>query len=301
MSSPKEIIYHLSFSAPPYFVDQYEKCLAKVSIRIRSNPSQPSSTKFWDLYTAHASLKSPEEAAKYVYTIFTGLGWEGLANLKVFLKEDKDIDGQVVNTLKHIAGNFEPVLYKLLDKLDGCLGNYQLRRYTIAVTVLAGLYKIRHDKTFLGLFTIVKENLGTHPLAVAFTVSVLERSSWGDTRSLKPFASPNFDLNRQYPVVDLCLTVSRYYNRMSDEDFICAKIYTSVVHLNHYNVEDLSQDEFVLKLLERGIISVGDVSKIEDRVRYPTFFREYIKRHSGEYYAHHYVMAIAYKACLLSN
>ena len=177
MSSPKEIIYHLSFSAPPYFVDQYEKCLAKVSIRIRSNPSQPSSTKFWDLYTAHASLKSPEEAAKYVYTIFTGLGWEGLANLKVFLKEDKDIDGQVVNTLKHIAGNFEPVLYKLLDKLDGCLGNYQLRRYTIAVTVLAGLYKIRHDKTFLGLFTIVKENLGTHPLAVAFTVSVLERSS----------------------------------------------------------------------------------------------------------------------------
>ena len=46
-----------------------------------------------------------------------------------------------------------------------------------------------------------------------------------------------------------------------------------------------------MKLLEHGIISVGDVQEIEDRVRYPTFFREYKKRHSGEYYAHHYVMA----------
>lgn len=291
MSSPEEIIYHLSFSAPPYFVDQYEKCLTKVAIRIRSNPSQPSSTKFWDLYTAHTSLKSPEEAAKYVYTIFTGLGWEGLANLKVFLKEDKDIDGQVVNTLKHI-GNFEPVLYKLLAKLDGRLGNYQLRRYTMAVTVLAGLDKIRHDRTFFDLFTIVKDNLGTHPLAVAFTISVLERSGWGDTRSLKPFASPNFDLNRQYPVVDLCLTVADYYGNMTDRDFSSAKTFTSAVHLNHYNVADLSRDEFVMKLLERGIISVGDVSKIEDRERYPIFFREYKRRHSSEYYAHHWYIVM---------
>ena len=60
---------------------------------------------------------------------------------------------------------------------------------------------------------------------------------------------------------------------MSDRDFTNAKIYTSAVHLYNYNVSDLSQVDFILKLNDTDIIKVGDVPLIEDNVRYPVLQR----------------------------
>ena len=48
------------------------------------------------------------------------------------------------------------------------------------------------------------------------------------------------------------------------------RLFTSAVYLN---VNDLSRVDFVLKLNDAGIFKVGDVSLIEDKIRYPFSLR----------------------------
>ena len=288
-SSPSEIVLNLSHSLPLYFMEQYERLLAIINIKLPPNPSRVPSMRFWSLFEAHKSHKlSPQESSEravtravtYMYKIFTQLGLGEIPELKAFAKDDVEIDTLVIDELKNIK-EFQIALYKALNNLQGQLGPYQLERYRLSVTVAVGLDKIPLNHPFYDLFQSLSKHLASDPHAVAFTISVLERSGWGDTRSLKPFASQNFDLNIKCPVIDLCLTVADYYGNMSDRDFSSAKIYTSAVYLNNDNVSNLSRVDFTLLLLERDKISVGDVSKIEDERRYPIFFKDYKKRCIG--------------------
>lgn len=257
----------LSLSLPPYFIKKYKHLLGIMNI-VPPNP-KPS---FYDLYHAHASKTSPEEAVTYAYNILVGLGWGKVDNLQEFANENVEIDANLTTELNGTE-KFVPTLYGNLRTLGRQLGDYQLDRYHMAVVIVPG--NVPSEKTFVNDFNILKAKLASYSDAVAFTISILERSGWGDTKELKQFASPNFDLNAIFPVVDLCLTVADYYGNMSDRDFSSAKIYMSAVHLNNHNVSNLSRVDFTLLLLERDIISVGDVSKVEDKTRYPVFFREY--------------------------
>ena len=261
----------LSLSLPLYFIKKYKHLLGIMNIVPPPNP-KPS---FYDLYHAHASQTSPEEAVTYANNILVGLGWEKVDNLHEFANENVEIDANLTTELNGTE-KFVPTLYGNLRTLGGQLGDYQLDRYHMAVVIVPE--NVPSEKTFVNDFDILKAKLGSLPDAVAFTIKVLERSGWGDTKKLKPFALPNFDLNKCYPDVDLCLTVADYYSNMSDRDFSSAKTYMSAVHLNNHNVSNLSRVDFTLLLLERDIISVGDVSKVEDEKRYPVFFREYKKR-----------------------
>ena len=264
---------------PPYFVEQYERFLAGISITLSPRANETAVSRFLDIYSAHARQKTPEEAITYVYAILEALGWEELDDLRRFVNRSVVIDTSMNEELKRFQ-KFEAV-YKVMGILGLQLGDNQLSHYRLAVTVLSVLERVTPDKSFVEIFTILRQKLTLYPLAVAFTIKVLERSGWGDTKKLKPFALPNFDLNKRYPVVDLCLTVADYYSNMADRDFSSAKIYMSAVHLNNHNVSNLSRVDFTLLLLERDVISVGDISKIKDDLRYPVFFKEYEGRHKG--------------------
>ena len=257
----------LSLSLPPYFIKKYKHLLGIINI-VPPNP-EPS---FYDLYHAHASQSSPEEAVTYANNILVGLGWGKVDNLHEFANENVEIDANLITELNSTE-KFVPTLYGKLRTLGEQLGDYQLDRYHMAVVIVSK--NVPSEKTFVNDFNTLKEKLASYSDAVAFTISILERSGWGGTKELKQFASPNFDLNTK---VDLCLTVADYYGNMSDRDFSSAKIYMSAVHLNNHNVSNLSRVNFTLLLLERDIISVGDVSKVEDKTRYPVFFREYKER-----------------------
>ena len=269
MSTAEEVLEGISGALPPYFVEQYEKFLRFIKI------SAPA-TSFHGLYTAHAQQKTPEEAIAYACAILEALGWEELDDLQKFVDRGVVIDTSMNEELKHFQ-KFEDV-YEVMGKLGNQLRDHQLNRYRLAVTVLE---RVDTDKSFVDIFTILRQKLTLYPLAVAFTIKVLERSGWGGTRELKKFALPKFDLNESYPVVDLCLTVADYYSNMSDTDFSTAKTFTSAVRLNDMNVHKYNRVDFTLLLLEQHIISVGDVSKIKDDRRYPLFFKEYERRHKG--------------------
>ena len=170
-------------------------------------------------------------------------------------------------------------LPKRIVDLGYQLGEYQLSRYRLAVSVLTKRDLIPPGIPFNEIYgDILLKECGSYPLAIAFTIGVLERSGWGDTRRLKPFADRSINFNTKFSEVDLCLTVADYYGNMSERDFSSAKVYTSAVHLKSHSVSNKSRIEFTLLLMNRNIISVGDVSKIEDTVRYPIFFKEYKKR-----------------------
>ena len=272
-----QAVYSLSLSLPLYIVEEYERLLAVIYIKLEPNPDQSPSARFWDLFTAHSTLKSLPEAVTYLYRILEGLQWEDLSKLKDFIMKDLKIDQRVTDALRSVNCGVN----KYLNSLDGQLGDYQLGRYRLAVTVLCNGTLIPPKNTFLQIYEILRKWFGNYPPAVAFTIAVLGRSGWGDTKKLKPFASPNFDLNKDYPDVDLCLTVADYYGNMSDRDFSSAKIYTSAVYLNNHNVSNLSRVDFTLLLHQQNKISVGDISKIEDERRYPIFFKDYKKRCIG--------------------
>ena len=277
MSSPLEVVSSLSHSLPLFIIEEYEKLLAIINIKLPPNPSQLPTHRFWDLFNAHAKQNgsSLEVAVTYLFTILNGLEWKELAKLNAFIKNDVKVDGRVAEALKNVKND----LPKHLNALDGQLGEYQLSRYRLAVSVLTNRDLIPPEVPFLKVYddTLFKK-CGSYPLAIAFTIGVLERSGWGDTRRLKPFADRSINFNTQFSEVDLCLTVADYYGNMSERDFSSAKVYTSAVHLNNHSVSNKSRIEFTLLLKNRGVIEVGDVSKIEDTVRYPIFFKEYKKR-----------------------
>ena len=278
MSSPQEIVLSLSRSLPLFIIEEYEKLLTIINIKLAPNPSQEPSHRFWDLFNAHASQNgsSLDAAVTYLYTILNGLEWKELARLKVFIKNDVKFDLKVTEALKRVKNGLPNRIIDLGDQL----GEYQLSRYRLAVSVLTKQDLIPPGKPFNEVYTdILLPRLdGSYPLAIAFTIGVLERSGWGDTRRLKPFADRSVDFNSQFSKVDLCLTVADYYGNMSDRDFSSAKVYTSAVHLKSHSVSNKSRIEFTLLLMNRNIISVGEVSNIEDTVRYPIFFKEYKKR-----------------------
>ncbi|XP_019854373.1 PREDICTED: calcium-dependent protein kinase 3-like isoform X1 [Amphimedon queenslandica] len=276
-------LYHamvsISHSVPQYIVDNYTRLLAVVGVKSYIKPDWSLSKRFLELYSTHASQTSPQVAASYVDKILTGLGYEEIKSFKAYLRFDVDIDSKVTEKLKELK-EFRPAVIQVVYALGLCLNSHQVERYRMVVTVLRGT-ALDANKSFIRLFTDLMEELGKYPLAVAITVGVLERSDWGDTRKLKPFSLPNFDINTSYPKIDLCLTVADYYGKMSDIDFSSAKVCTSVVHLKSHNVSNMSRVQFTLLLMERGVIEAGDVSKIEDKIRYPIFFEKYKQRCKG--------------------
>uniref|UniRef100_A0A1X7U5P0 Uncharacterized protein n=1 Tax=Amphimedon queenslandica TaxID=400682 RepID=A0A1X7U5P0_AMPQE len=277
MSSSQEVVASLSHSLPLFIIEEYEKLLAIINIKLPPNPSQGPSHRFWDLFNAHAAQKgsSLEVAVTYLYTILNGLEWKELAKLKAFIKNDVKVDVKVTEALTRVKNDLPKRIIDLGDQL----GEYQLSRYRLAVSVLTNRDLISPGVPFNEVYEdILLKKCGSYPVAIAFIIGVLERSGWGDTRRLKPFADRSVDFNTRFSKVDLCLTVADYYGNMSDRDFSSAKVYTSAVHLKNLSVSNKNRIEFTLLLMKRNVISVGDVSKIEDKVRYPIFFKEYKKR-----------------------
>ncbi|XP_019858345.1 PREDICTED: serine/threonine-protein kinase ppk4-like [Amphimedon queenslandica] len=270
----------MSHSLPRYIVDQYIRLLTIVGVKCDMKPDWSLSKKFLELYSTHTSEKSPQVAASYVYKILTGLGYEEMGDFRAYLHTEVEIDSKITEELEKIT-EFRPAIIKVVrDELGPRLGDYQIDRYRMVLTVLCSI-TFDSNKSFFELFTDLTGNLGKYPLAVSLTIGVLERSGWGDTKKLKLFSLPNFDINTSYPKIYLCLTVADYYGNMSQRDFSSAKVYTSSLHLNSHNVSNMSRVQFTLLLMERGVIEVGDVSKIEDNDRYPLFFKKYKQRCKG--------------------
>ncbi|XP_019856093.1 PREDICTED: uncharacterized protein LOC109584702 isoform X2 [Amphimedon queenslandica] len=274
------VMSDMSHSLPGYIVDQYIRLLAIINVKCDMKPDWLLSKKFLELYSTHVSNTSPQVAASYVYKILTGLGYEEMDDFSAYLHTEVEIDTKINEELEKIT-EFRPAVIKVIrGELGPRLGDYQIDRYRMVLTVLC-ITTFDSNKSFFELFTDLTGNLGKYPLAVSLTIGVLERSGWGDTKKLKPFLLPNFDLNTSYPKIDLCLTVADYYGNMSQRDFSSAKVYTSSLHLNSHNVSNMSRVQFTLLLMERSVIEAGNVSKIEDKVRYPIFFKEYEKRCKG--------------------
>ncbi|XP_019859896.1 PREDICTED: uncharacterized protein LOC109588155 [Amphimedon queenslandica] len=276
-----EVKDRLSRSLPPYFVEAYQTLLDVVGIKLDPQVLD-SATRFKKVLQEHKSKKSEAEAVAYAHAILTGLGWEELDDLEnpVLLDKTVQIDDSLNEELKRFE-KFEHVVYNALRSLGVQFDGYQLNRYLLAVQVVLEKFASSNEADFLECFVSLKNKLGSCSHAVAFTIAVLERSGWGRTKILKRFASPNFDLNAAYPEVDLCLTVADYYGNMSERDFSSAKVYTSAVHLNHRNVSGHNPVSFTILLLQQNIIKVGDVSSIEDGIKFPIFFQKYKERCKG--------------------
>ena len=268
----------MSHSLPRYIIDHYIRLLMIVNVKSDMKPDWSLSKRFSELYSTHASKTSSQVAATYVYKILTGLGYEEMDehDFRAYLHIELEIDTKITEELGKIT-EFRPTVIEVVRELDLKLGVYQKDRYRMVLTVLRAAV-FDSNKSFFEYFTDLAQELGKYPLAVAFTIGVLERSGWGDTKKLKPFSLPEFDFNTAYPQVDLCLTVADYYGNMSERDFSSAKVYTSAVCLNNQNVSKMSRVQFTLLLMERGAVKINDVSKIEDKVRYPIFFKEYKER-----------------------
>ena len=154
-----------------------------------------------------------------------------------------------------------PVMNALLA-VDKKLGKNQRSRYHLAVVILMGGNQVAtQEKGFLPMFDKVQKKFGSYPLAVAFTIEVLERSHWGDTEGLKPFASDGYVLDDS---VELFLAINDYFDQKG-EAFESIKVDISHSFLKSRDVIDLDRSEFVLLLFsQRVITSVDDaVSKIE--------------------------------------
>lgn len=165
----------------------------------------------------------------------------------------------------------ETNLKKAISELGKKMKAHQHDRYHFAVTILMDGKKLTRNQNFLQLFIIVKDKFGSYPSAVSFTITVLERSEWGDIADLQKFALPKFDLHDH---VDLCLTAHDYYSIMTDDEFHSAKFNIPGID----NIDSLDRFNFVLLLFNRRVINVCDVSKIEDKEVYPHYFDEYKKR-----------------------
>ena len=277
-----DAMVNMSDSLPRYIVDHYIRLLAFANVKCDMKPDWPLSRRFLELYSTHVSHTSPQVAASYVYKILTGLGYEEMENFRAYLYTEVEIDTKITEELESII-EFRPAVMQVVrDELGPRLGDYQVERYRMVLTVLCGIAFDDSKKSFFELFTDLTGNLGKYPLAVALTIGVLERSGWGDTKKLKPFSLPNFDLNASHPEIDLCLTVADYYGNMSQRDFSSAKVYTSLVHLKGHNVSNMSRVQFTLLLMKRDVVKPGNISKIEDTVRYPIFFKEYKERCKGK-------------------
>ena len=277
-----DVMSKMSDSLPRYIIDHYIRLLTIVNVKSDMKPDWSPSKRFLELYSTHASETSPTVAATYVHKILTGLGYEEIDehDFSVYLHIELEIDTKITEELEKIT-EFRLAVIEVVRELDLKLRDYQMNRYRMVLTVLRATV-FDSNKSFFEYFIDLTLKLGKYPLAVAFTIGVLERSGWGDTKKLKPFSLPEFDLNTAYPQVDLCLTVADYYGNMSERDFSSAKVYTSSRHLNNQNVSKVSRVQFTLLLMERGVVKVGDVSKIEDTVRYPIFFKEYKERSKGK-------------------
>ena len=274
-----DAMVNMSDSLPRYIVDHYIRLLAIINVKCNVKHDWLLSKKFLELYSTHVSKQSPQVAASYVYKILTGLGYEEMEDFRAYLYTEVEIDTRITEELKRIT-KFRPAVIEVVsDELGPRLRDYQVERYRMVLTILC-VTAFDSNKSFFELFT---DLTGTfkYPLAVALTIGVLETSHWRDTTKLKPFSLPNFDLNTSYPKVDLCLTVANYYGNMSQRDFRNAKTLTSSHHLKSHNMSNMSGVQFTLLLMERGVIAVGDVSKIKNEL-YPTFFDHYEQKCKGK-------------------
>ena len=68
---------------------------------------------------------------------------------------------------------------------------------------------------------------------------------------------------------------------MRENEYRNSRLLISKLHLGGIAVDRIDPVEFVRVLIWKNIISIGDVSKITDDIRYPKFFDEYYKRHRG--------------------
>ena len=111
------------------------RLLAIVGVMSGIEPDWSLSRRFLELYSTHASKKSPQVAASYVDKILTGLGYEEMDDFRVYLHTEVDIDSKVTEILKELK-KFRPAIIQVVHELGLCLCDYQVERYRMVVTVL---------------------------------------------------------------------------------------------------------------------------------------------------------------------
>lgn len=171
--------------------------------------------------------------------------------------------------------------WSIINRLDNNLKPHQRERYWLSTCVLTFILH-SPSLSFQEMYQQVRQKLGTE-LATGFTYHILkERSNYGQVEDLVPFTSPNFHFDASYPEVDLCLTVADYFNLMDDSEYHSVRGMISVVHLGEKDVSGFNRVEFVFHLFKSDIITPGNVSKIEDPLRYPRHYTNYKEKYKSE-------------------
>lgn len=284
----------LSKALPPFLIEQYERTLAVLNISLPQSflntPQQ-----FCDLYKRLDSIRysftlppsgDPKYfALTYTYHILKGLGWYE-TDFKKFVIRGFVIDPKINELLPSLRAEIISEIVQIIGKLDLQLGNFQCDRYRLVIGVLTKNGNLSKSLTFAQMYGQIKEKFINEWEALAFTCCVLQRSGWGNLKELRLFATPNFTLEQQlqYEKVDLSLVVADYFGNMTDSDFRSAKVLISSLHMNGRRVGEMSIVDFTLLLVNSDIVIPGNVSKIEDKIRYPHYFKKYMKRYEGNNY-----------------
>uniref|UniRef100_A0A1X7TVA4 Uncharacterized protein n=1 Tax=Amphimedon queenslandica TaxID=400682 RepID=A0A1X7TVA4_AMPQE len=176
-----------------------------------------------------------------------------------------------------------PAMMKALNAVGQQLSRVQHSRYHLAVLILMEGDKVATQGEFLQLFQTAQKKLGSCQDAIAFTIAVLERSHFGNTEDLKPFASSGYVLDDS---VELFLAINDFYNQMNDKNFSSAKVVVSGSFFNSRDLSELDRSGLVSLLFSEGVVAIVDdaVSKIEGFLDSKSYkgFEERCKRSAAE-------------------
>ena len=279
-------ICQLSERLPNWFIDQYKRLVGLIGYRLPQQCDLSTAQQFVQLFDIVRN-KSLPEAVNITYYILNGLGWtENMSNIELFIDSSFKLEDSYPGISERITRlKCEPIedaVPKIIDSLDAKLGDYVHKRYCLA---LAGILHTEDmvDKasTFLELFETLRKKLTCYSLAVSVTCDILDKLGKRDIDTLRRYAAPNCNVDQLYPEVDLRLTVAKYFSNMRENEYRNSRLLISKLHLGGIAVDKLDPVEFVRVLIGKNIISIEDVSKITDDIRYPKFFDEYYKRHQG--------------------
>ena len=282
-------IRQLSERLPHWFIDQYKRLVGLIGYRLPQQCDLSTSQQFVQLFTDIVHNKSLSEAVNITYYILNGLGWtENMSNIEQFIDssfklEDSypGISGRIIR-LK--CEPIESAVPKLIHSLDAKLGEYFHKRYRLALAGILGEGAVEETSTFPELFETLRAKLTYYSSAVSVTCDILDKLGKRDIDTLRRYAAPNCNIDQLYPEVDLRLTVAKYFSNMRENEYRNSRLLISKLHLGGIAVDKLDPVEFVRVLIGKNIISIGDISKITDDIRYPKFFDEYYKRHQGKFF-----------------
>ncbi|XP_011407839.1 PREDICTED: caspase-1-like [Amphimedon queenslandica] len=182
------------------------------------------------------------------------------------------------------SSNLAPMQAALKD-VEQQLSADLLTRYRLAVAVVMEGNKadFTDGKNFRELFEILGIQLKSYQSAITLTIEVLKgsRLDWKGAESLQSFASiksPPYVLD---PDTDLCVTIYKFYNGMTNEEFDRRKC--TLFSRKKLEIKELDRCDFVIWLKDSGFICVGDVSQIEgDTLFFDEYKEKYYKKDEAD-------------------